>query len=68
MRNYSQNQADAHTVEAMLYDAKKHPVFEEPMVMDATFDGEQEVSVELDQFVENPLKWSAENPNFTPSS
>lgn len=64
VRNYSQNQADAHTVEAMLYDAKKHPVFEEPMVMDATFDGEQEVSVELDQFVENPLKWSAENPNL----
>ncbi|WP_422449137.1 glycoside hydrolase family 2 TIM barrel-domain containing protein [Thermoanaerobacterium sp. DL9XJH110] len=64
VRNLGAAEPDAYKVEAMLYDAAKQPVFAEPVVMDVAFNGQQEVSVEKNQFVENPLKWSAEEPNL----
>ncbi|CQR47249.1 Beta-galactosidase [Paraliobacillus sp. PM-2] len=62
--NYATSNAEDHTVEAMLYDEGENPVLDDPITMDATFDGKQEVTVTKDQLVQDPLKWSAEKPNL----
>ncbi|MCJ8012666.1 NPCBM/NEW2 domain-containing protein [Paenibacillus sp. KQZ6P-2] len=65
VRNYLNGTTpQRHTVEAMLYDANKHPVFTEPVKMDVNFTGNDEVQVSSSTMVANPLKWSAEDPNL----
>ncbi len=53
-----------HTVEAMLYDADKEEVLSNPVEVTASIGEEKEMKVELSELVENPLKWSAEDPNL----
>lgn len=65
LRNLGIENPDNYKVEAMLYDADESPVLLEPFYTTASFgEEENEVSVELEQFIENPLKWSAEDPNL----
>ncbi|MBC8081300.1 MAG: DUF4981 domain-containing protein [Gorillibacterium sp.] len=52
------------TVEAMLYDANQHPVFGQPIQIAVTIHDDQEHKVHASVKVEQPLKWSAEQPNL----
>ncbi|CAM3993728.1 DUF4981 domain-containing protein [Paenibacillus alkaliterrae] len=62
--NYFTKPLGAVTVEAALYDADRSPVFEIPLTVKATVDGEELTTVRIGTDVRNPLKWSAEQPNL----
>lgn len=62
--NYKQHTGAAVTVEAMLYDAVQQPVLAEPLRVDASFSGEEELWLNASRHVTAPLKWSAESPNL----
>ncbi|WP_077328619.1 glycoside hydrolase family 2 TIM barrel-domain containing protein [Virgibacillus siamensis] len=62
--NYGKNNPKTHYIEAMLYNEKEEKILKQPIKMDVSFNGEKEVSIEKERFVENPLKWSAEHPNL----
>lgn len=65
VKNYGEQTAEGYVVEAQLYDADKKPVLKQPVTMEVDrLTGGGEVAVEQDRFVENPLKWSAEDPNL----
>ncbi|MFC4776211.1 glycoside hydrolase family 2 TIM barrel-domain containing protein [Paenibacillus sp. GCM10023252] len=61
--NYTQ-QSGAVKLEAVLYDAARNPVFTSPLTAAITLDGSDHPSVRLQAGVDNPLKWSAEQPNL----
>jgi beta-galactosidase len=52
------------TVEAALYDATRAAVFEAPLTIQTGIEGESLTAVQLRGAVQNPLKWSAEEPNL----
>ncbi|RAP75135.1 glycoside hydrolase family 2 TIM barrel-domain containing protein [Paenibacillus montanisoli] len=63
--NYWEADLGTVTIEAQLYDSKRQPVLKQPLVVTTTLDSrEAEVDVEASVLVENPLKWSAEQPNL----
>lgn len=62
--NYYKRNTSNLTVEAMLYDKANSPVFNAPLVMETSFDGEYSCKVQTSTHVKKPLKWSAEQPNL----
>lgn len=62
LRRFQEEGGKTYTVEATLFDADQKEVFSQSMG-DVTFDGD-EAKVELSVDVENPKKWSAEDPNL----
>ncbi|MBA4494519.1 glycoside hydrolase family 2 TIM barrel-domain containing protein [Paenactinomyces guangxiensis] len=64
VKNYGKETAANYKVEAMVYDAHKKPVLNEPVSMDIQVPGKNETAVQAEQLVKNPLKWSAEHPNL----
>ncbi len=62
--NYWESAAETHQVEAMLYDQEQNSVLNEPITLDAAFDGEHEVTIKEEQLIQDPLKWSAEKPHL----
>ncbi|GGD46681.1 glycoside hydrolase family 2 TIM barrel-domain containing protein [Paenibacillus nasutitermitis] len=53
------------TVEAQLYDSNKQPVLAEPLKLTVLLDGgAASLTVEAEQEIACPLKWSAEQPNL----
>jgi beta-galactosidase len=57
------DEARPFTIEAQLFDAEGNLVVED-LTTSASADGGGEVKVRLDRQVENPPKWSAEEPNL----
>ncbi|WP_433872701.1 glycoside hydrolase family 2 TIM barrel-domain containing protein [Saccharopolyspora sp. CA-218241] len=53
-----------HAVEAMLHDADDRPMWSRPVTMAVDVGAGQEISVEEEVPVADPLKWSAEVPNL----
>ncbi|MEM7126134.1 MAG: glycoside hydrolase family 2 TIM barrel-domain containing protein [Chloroflexota bacterium] len=64
IRNYSVALDNHLTLEALLYDSSQQPILSQPLTTTATPDPGGEVSVELEQLVTNPAKWSDETPNL----
>lgn len=64
LHNYNENSttAGAFTLEAMLYDDHKKPVFEKPITATGDFSSGIEQAVNLSKVIKNPKKWSAESP------
>ncbi|MCM8709489.1 DUF4981 domain-containing protein [Clostridium sp. SYSU_GA19001] len=62
--NYYNKSVDGLSLEGMLYDKLKNKVLNEPMKINVDLNNKFEYKVETSAFVENPLKWSAENPNL----
>ncbi|HIQ05349.1 MAG TPA: DUF4981 domain-containing protein, partial [Anaerolineae bacterium] len=62
VRNYSNQDAAAHTLEAMLYDANGQPVFAESISERVDVASGDEVALDLERAVPNPKKWSDEHP------
>lgn len=62
--NYFGRDAGTLYVEAMLYDKNGRPVFEKPVIMEAPIRNRASCEVSGTRLVENPLKWSAEQPNL----
>ncbi|WP_308638215.1 glycoside hydrolase family 2 TIM barrel-domain containing protein [Paenibacillus silvisoli] len=63
--NYWDAELGTVTVEAQLYDSKRQPVLGKPLVVTTTLgSNEAEVDIEASVQVDNPLKWSAEQPNL----
>ncbi len=52
------------TLEATLFDANRAAVFPNPLTIQTQVEGEELTSVQLRGAVQNPLKWSAEQPNL----
>jgi beta-galactosidase len=61
VRNYGQQEATDHVVEAMLYDADGKPVFAEPMSGRVDL-GAGDETLNLERAVTDPEKWSDEYP------
>lgn len=64
VKNFGEQTPGEHQVEAMLYDADQEPVLDTPVTMNVNFNGKHEVTLKADQLVDNPDKWSAEDPNL----
>jgi beta-galactosidase len=62
--NYFNKFVDELNMEAMLYDRNNNKVYSEPIRTEIDLSNKAEVKVEVSQFVERPLKWSAEHPNL----
>ncbi|WP_053372283.1 glycoside hydrolase family 2 TIM barrel-domain containing protein [Paenibacillus sp. FJAT-27812] len=62
--NYFMKPLGELTVEAALYDAYRAAVFEAPLSIQTGIEGEGLTAVQLRGAVQNPLKWSAEEPNL----
>ena len=63
LRRYNtEDEAKKYTVEATLFDADQNEVFSQSMG-DVAFN-ENEAELQLSVDVENPKKWSAEDPNL----
>ncbi|RCW47437.1 glycoside hydrolase family 2 TIM barrel-domain containing protein [Paenibacillus prosopidis] len=62
--NYFAKQLGNITLEASLYDADRNVVFKQPLTIRTTIEGEEISPVQLRADVQNPLKWSAEQPNL----
>jgi beta-galactosidase/beta-glucuronidase len=63
VRNYSDRDATQHSLELTLYDEGKRPVVSHSMTGIAVKAGDG-TTVEIEQAVANPKKWSAEHPNL----
>lgn len=50
-------------IKAQLYDAKEKSVIK-PMILEEKIESSSEISLNLEQSVENPKKWSAESPHL----
>lgn len=61
---YQDDKATGKTVEINLYDDEEKQVLETPIKQEVDFNGEKHVTIEKEQFLENPKKWSAEHPNL----
>ena len=64
VKNFGEQTPGEHQIEAMLYDADQEPVLDTPVTMNVNFNGKHEVTLKADQLVDNPDKWSAEDPNL----
>ncbi|MCU9612625.1 DUF4981 domain-containing protein [Caldibacillus lycopersici] len=62
--NYFQENIGSLTFEARLYDQNNQEVWNEPISVSVDVDGKDYCAIEARAFVENPLKWSAEQPNL----
>jgi beta-galactosidase len=62
--NYFGNDEGTMTVEAELYDSQKKTVLKQPLKLDVPVGSSEWVEVRGSVLVENPLKWSAEQPNL----
>lgn len=62
--NYFKKEAGLVCFEAMLYDTHNREVFPEALRTLVDLASKEEGSVELNTVIENPLKWSAEQPNL----
>ncbi|MBU3188390.1 hypothetical protein KPL51_02240 [Clostridium bowmanii] len=64
LHNYDENNTTggAFTLEAMLYDDHKKPVFDKPITATGDFSSGIEQAVNLSKSIKNPKKWSAESP------
>ena len=62
VHNYSGEGAADHILEMMLYDAEGNPVLAKPIAGRVDVGAGDEVTLELEEAVSNPKKWSAERP------
>ncbi|WNS79053.1 glycoside hydrolase family 2 TIM barrel-domain containing protein [Domibacillus sp. DTU_2020_1001157_1_SI_ALB_TIR_016] len=62
--NYEQEKESPLFVQAMLYDDQNLSIFESPLIMKVPFNEQGQAAVSGEVFVENPKKWSAEQPNL----
>lgn len=64
VRTFEKANNEKYTVEAMLYDDRKRPCLDMPLNMEVNFGKDNEVVVEAEKRVLDPLKWTAETPNL----
>ncbi|MEA3344858.1 MAG: glycoside hydrolase family 2 TIM barrel-domain containing protein [Chloroflexota bacterium] len=62
VHNYSNEEAADHVLEAVLYDAEGNPVLADPIAREFDVGAGGEITLDLEQAVINPEKWSAEHP------
>ncbi len=62
VKNYSQQAAENYTVEVNLLDAGRQSVLDAPVSSSISVLPDGEAIIDLETAVENPEKWSAENP------
>ncbi|MBS4197743.1 glycoside hydrolase family 2 TIM barrel-domain containing protein [Lederbergia citri] len=62
--NYVKETCGNVTFEAMLYEDNWKKVLAEPISVEVNISGEAKCEISASTFVENPLKWSAEQPNL----
>ncbi len=60
--NCRKRAVEKHSVEIELFEQNSQPVFEHPLRKEIEFDESGKTEVKFSQFVENPMKWSAETP------
>ncbi|MGC9779144.1 MAG: DUF4981 domain-containing protein [Candidatus Heimdallarchaeota archaeon] len=65
IRNYDTELAKSHKLELLLYDISDELIqTESKMLREFNLGPESEILIEIESFIENPLKWSAEEPNL----
>ena len=64
INNAFEQYSGAFTVEVMLYDQQNKKVLDQPEVVSVDINGEPFSKLNTSIFIENPLKWSAEQPNL----
>ncbi|HUU29895.1 MAG TPA: glycoside hydrolase family 2 TIM barrel-domain containing protein [archaeon] len=64
VKNYSADQDGAYKVELNLLDSANRPVSGKILLKEAEIPRKDEVALEFEQKVNNPAKWSAEQPNL----
>ena len=66
LRNYSDQSFDKHSLEVSLLDTEGNPVAAEPLITGTTqnIHSNSETELEMQTFVSNPEKWTAETPNL----
>jgi beta-galactosidase/beta-glucuronidase len=62
VRNYSDQDVARHLLEITLLDGDGEPMLAEPLARKVAIDAGQEVTLDLEQAIINPVKWSDENP------
>lgn len=62
VKNYVKETPERHTLQMQLFDGDQRPVFEKPLQEEVGFDKSGDAEIRLEKFIENPKKWSAENP------
>jgi len=62
VRNYLRDAPEKHKIQMHLFDADHRPVFEEPIEGEVEFNESGGAEIRLENFIENPKKWSAETP------
>lgn len=62
--NYFEKEMEDMTLEALLYDKNNSLVYNEPLKMKVDLNNKPEMVLEISKLIENPLKWSAEQPNL----
>ena len=62
--NYYQEQVNNLTFQATLYNKASQEVFDQPIQVPVNINEIDLIEIDVTQFVKNPLKWSAEQPNL----
>jgi len=62
VRNYGAQDFAPHLLELQLFSGDGQPVFAEPLARQVAVGAGDEVTLDLEQAVTNPVKWSDENP------
>ncbi|WP_298845346.1 glycoside hydrolase family 2 TIM barrel-domain containing protein, partial [uncultured Clostridium sp.] len=62
--NYFQKEVGKYTIDAVLYDENNFNVLNEPLKMQVNIKQKENCKVDSNVHIENPLKWSSENPNL----
>lgn len=62
LKNYGEQAAGSYSVEARLLDADNQPVLKQLVSADIDIQPRGEAAIDLEASIENPEKWSAENP------
>jgi beta-galactosidase len=62
--NYYETRAEGFMLQAMLFDKDHQEVFDRLLEVKVDVNHIDSIQIETSQFVDNPLKWSAEHPNL----
>jgi beta-galactosidase len=62
--NHRRRTVEKHVIQMELFGQNNQPVFEQPLRKEVEFDESGKAEVKFSQFVENPMKWSAETPHL----
>jgi beta-galactosidase len=64
LKNYLEAATGTYNVQIELFDAQNEPVFDSPLSKEVNIGESGDREVRFEQFIENPLKWTAETPNL----